>query len=57
MQPCPMHEEPLKLIPRRMRKDVLAHLNQELPEQRQVRVEGDLDPFCRRMFDDLAQAL
>jgi serine protein kinase len=52
-QPCPMHEEPLKLIPQRMRGEVLAHLNQELPEERQIRVEGDLDPFCRRMFDDL----
>ncbi|QOJ13369.1 MAG: serine protein kinase [Planctomycetia bacterium] len=50
---CPMHEEPLKLIPRRVRREVLAKLNAELPEDRQVRVEGDLDPFCRRMFEDL----
>ena len=51
--PCPMHEEPLKLIPRRIRAEVLAHLNADLPEDQQIRVEGDLDPFCRRMFDDL----
>jgi serine protein kinase len=51
--PCPMHEEPLKLIPRQARKDVLAQLNADLPEDQQVRLEGDLDPFCRRMFQDL----
>ena len=51
--PCPMHEEPLKLIPRSARKEILAHLNADLPEDRQVRVDGDLDPFCRKTFEDL----
>ncbi|TWT45834.1 PrkA AAA domain protein [Phycisphaerae bacterium RAS1] len=51
--PCPMHEEPLKLIPRRARKDVLSKVNAELPEDKQIRIEGDLDPFCRKMFEDL----
>jgi serine protein kinase len=51
--PCPMHEEPLKLIPRRARREVLAQLNADLPEDRQVRVDGNLDPFCRKMFEDL----
>ena len=50
---CPMHEEPLKLIPRRARRDILAKLNADLPEDRQVRVDGDLDPFCRKTFEDL----
>lgn len=31
----------------------MAAINAELPEDRQVRVEGELDPFCRRMYDDL----
>jgi len=53
LYPCPMHEEPLKLIPRRPRRDVLAKLNSDLPEGQQVRVDGDLDPFCRKMFEDL----
>ncbi len=53
MHPCPMHEEPIKLIPRRARREILAQLNDDLPEDRQVRIEGDLDPFCRRMFEDL----
>jgi serine protein kinase len=51
--PCPMHEEPLKLIPRRARKDILAQINADLPEDQHIRIEGDLDPFCRKMFEDL----
>ncbi|RME37750.1 MAG: serine protein kinase, partial [Planctomycetota bacterium] len=51
--PCPMHEEPLKLIPIEAREDVLARINEELPEGRRIHVEGALDPFCRRMFEDL----
>jgi serine protein kinase len=53
LHPCPMHEEPLKLIPRRPRQEILAQINADLPEDRQLRVEGDLDPFCRKMFEDL----
>jgi serine protein kinase len=52
-QPCPMHEEPLKLIPRDARSAVLERINAGLTEREQVRVEGALDPFCRRMFDEL----
>jgi serine protein kinase len=51
--PCPMHEEPLKLIPRVPRQKILADLNADLPEDQQIRVGGDLDPFCRRTFEDL----
>jgi serine protein kinase len=51
--PCPMHEEPLKLIPKRMRKEVLAQINAELPDEKQIRVDGELDPFCRKTFEDL----
>ena len=50
---CPMHEEPLKLIPVEARKAVLARINEDLGESSQVRIDGALDPFCRRMFDDL----
>ena len=53
VHPCPMHEEPLKLIPVEARRAVLSKINQELNEGAQIRVEGPLDPFCRRMFDDL----
>ncbi|NOX59216.1 MAG: serine protein kinase [Planctomycetes bacterium] len=51
--PCPMHEEPLKLIPVEAREEVLSRLNGDLPENRRIRIEGHLDPFCRKMFDDL----
>ncbi len=51
--PCPMHEEPLKLIPIDARRAVLAKINEDLPEGEQVLVDGALDPFCRKMFDDL----
>ncbi|MBU0717315.1 MAG: serine protein kinase [Planctomycetes bacterium] len=51
--PCPMHEEPLKLIPVEARKAALVQINEEADEGAQVRVEGALDPFCRKMFDDL----
>ena len=51
---CPMHEEPLKLIPLEARKDVLASLNVDLNESSQVCVEGALDPFCRKMYEDLS---
>ena len=50
---CPMHEEPLKLIPIDARKEVLAKLNVDMDESTQVRVDGALDPFCRKMYEDL----
>jgi len=51
--PCPMHEEPLKLIPRDVRRDVLAMINEALPAEQRILIEGDLDPFCRKTYDDL----
>ena len=53
LDPCPMHEDPLRLIPTNARKDVLAAINADLPDERQIRVEGELDPFCRKMYQDL----
>ncbi|MCB9857589.1 MAG: serine protein kinase [Phycisphaerales bacterium] len=50
---CPMHEEPLRLIPRAARKDIIAMLNESLPPEQRIIVEGDLDPFCRKTYDDL----
>ncbi len=51
--PCPMHEEPLKLIPKEARRELVSNINAELPEDRQVRIDGHLDPFCRKTFEDL----
>lgn len=53
LQPCPMHEEPLKLIPPAARREILGTINAELPHDKPIRVFGDLDPFCRKTFDDL----
>jgi serine protein kinase len=53
---CPMHEEPLKLIPLEARRLVVARINEGRSgdaDHRPIRVDGDLDPFCRRTFNDL----
>jgi serine protein kinase len=49
---CPMNEEPLHLVPPHFRADVEAHLNQGLDgDGVQIRIQGDLDPFCRFMYE------
>jgi serine protein kinase len=53
---CPMHEEPLVLIPREARADVLARLNAAYRPRHhngKLRVTGDPDPFCRKVMEDL----
>ena len=50
---CPMHEEPLKLVPAKARGQMVAQLNSTLPDEKHICVDGNLDPFCRRTFDDL----
>ncbi|HVA47227.1 MAG TPA: serine protein kinase, partial [Pirellulales bacterium] len=50
---CPMHEEPLHLIPGRFRDDVVARLNADQPAGAfPVRIEGELCPFCRYVYND-----
>jgi len=53
LHPCPMHEEPLKLIPPEARRAVMSSLNVDVPEGREIRIDGDLDPFCRKTYNDL----
>ncbi len=49
---CPMNEEPLHLVPQRFRRDVEQKLNEgRTPEDYLVRIRGDLDPYCRFMFE------
>jgi len=50
---CPMHEEPLHLIPLAMRPELIAAINARTATDYQVYVEGNLCPFCRRNYDDL----
>jgi serine protein kinase len=50
---CPMHEEPLHLIPERFREDVAANLNANRAEgEYRARIFGDLCPFCRFMYTE-----
>ena len=50
---CPMHEEPLHIIPERFRDDVLARLNGERKEESpRVKIVGELCPYCRFMYTD-----
>ncbi len=52
---CPMHEEPLLLIPRDARGDVLESINEKLPDDRKIKLYGDCCPFCRKIFGDLLE--
>jgi serine protein kinase len=51
--PCPMHEEPLHVLPREFRDVFLQDVNQKLPDDRKISVEGDLCPACRHVFNQL----
>ena len=50
VQPCPMHEEPLKLIPFDQRERAAAEINNRAKSDYKVHIEGDLCPFCRYVF-------
>jgi serine protein kinase len=48
---CPMHEDPLHLVPLELRPALLEQLNADRhPGECQVTLHGELDPFCRQMF-------
>ncbi|AGA28873.1 PrkA family serine protein kinase [Singulisphaera acidiphila] len=56
---CPMHEEPLHLIPAEFRPALLEQLNAGTngspasdDYEFQVTIEGDLCPYCRQMFNE-----
>ncbi|WP_038045990.1 PrkA family serine protein kinase [Thermus caliditerrae] len=55
--PCPMHEEPLLLLPKELREEFLAELKALHPEYPYpLEVEGDLCPVCRfQMREALAR--
>jgi len=50
---CPIHEEPLHLVPADVRGVFLETLNREIPDTHKIHLEGDLCPFCRRNFEEL----
>jgi serine protein kinase len=52
---CPMHEEPLLLIPREARQDVLDNINEKLSDGQKIRLYGEICPFCRKIHADLME--
>jgi serine protein kinase len=50
---CPMHEEPLRLIPEEARAKVLSKLNKGRAFDERIFIEGNLDPACRFIFAEL----
>ncbi len=53
---CPMHEEPLRLIPSAYRSEIVEGLNKSLDGHERIQVEGELCPSCRFIFKRLHQA-
>jgi len=51
--PCPMHEDPLHLIPEELRPRVLEAINRGKPENKQINVAGALCPACRQFYREL----
>ncbi|MQA88973.1 MAG: serine protein kinase [Gemmatimonas sp.] len=51
--PCPMHEEPIKLLPAEFRSEFLGGINQKVAGDRRITVEGDLCPACRHIYNQL----
>jgi len=53
--PCPMNEEPLHLVPEEFRGVLLDALNAKLADERKIRLEGNLCPACRHVYNQLMQ--
>jgi serine protein kinase len=53
---CPMHEEPLHLVPIEFRSDVVDSLAAVvLDHNYPITIEGDLCPFCRQTYNERMQ--
>jgi serine protein kinase len=54
VQWCPMHEDPLHLIPFESQDAVYAEINRRIgPKEYRIVSTGNLCPFCRKTFQDL----
>jgi len=51
----PVQSHPLSVFPQDVREDLVAELNNANDDHIQIRVEGDLDPFCREAYDYLEE--
>ncbi len=50
--PCPMNEDPLRLVPMDWRREAFSKLGLQ-HEGRRLRIKGDLNPACRLIFREL----
>ena len=50
---CPMHEEPLHIIPLELRRTVLDQLNEGRPVEEHIQIDGELCPACRFVYRQL----
>ena len=50
--PCPMNEEPLKLIPEALRGKILGELNERCDREYRLKVVGDLNPMSRYYYNE-----
>jgi serine protein kinase len=51
--PCPMHEEPLHLVPLELRGRFIEQFNDGRPENEHLMIVGDLCPACRYTYREL----
>ncbi|MFT4947545.1 MAG: putative Ser/Thr protein kinase [Natronomonas sp.] len=51
----PVQSHPLSVFPEDVRADLLAELNERLDDHIPVRMEAEMDPFCREAYDYLEE--
>jgi serine protein kinase len=57
VQWCPMHEDPLHLIPFESQEAIYGEINRRIgPKEYRIVSTGNLCPFCRKTFQDLMTA-
>ena len=52
---CPMHEEPLHLVPPELRSALLKEINEGHEGRDVIEIENDLCPSCRFMYNSLLE--
>jgi serine protein kinase len=55
LAPCPMHEDPLRLVPETMREKLVTELNTRAQSDYKVAVGGEICPFCRYTYRTLME--
>ena len=55
VMPCPMHEEPLRLVPLNLRSQIIDHLNANNTSDYKITIKGELCPACRHVYRQLME--